>query len=203
MNLDMNNKAIENFIKNPHMDTMFLCKGKSVESGNWIIGYLTFHKTGKVFIKPVNGNALNSEEVDPKSICRSLNIYDDNKKLCFENDIVEFKNITNGTDRYLLWWNNRLSFMSIVSLETIFFNGKDFLCDNQKHISNYESFSNLMAGYDAYEKNYSEKIVIGNLFDNEAIIEKALKNSAYYETTKLYIDKYSKSEEYYDDEIEF
>lgn len=60
-----------------------------------------------------------------------------------------------------------------------------------------------MAGYDTYEKNYSEKIVIGNLFDNEAIIEKALKSSAYYETTKLYIDKYSKSEEYYDDEIEF
>lgn len=44
------------------MNERYFIQAKRIDNGEWIIGFITFHKTGKAFIKPINGNARSSEE---------------------------------------------------------------------------------------------------------------------------------------------
>ena len=78
------------------MKDRFLFKAKRIDNGEWIIGFLTFHKTGKAFIKPIFGDARSSEEVDPSTICQCSAVWDRNKTIMFENDVVEENRIVKG-----------------------------------------------------------------------------------------------------------
>lgn len=65
-----------------------LFKAKRIDNGEWVIGDLSHHKTGRVFIKPFHGSAMSSCEVDKSAICQYTGLTDKNGHKIFENDIV-------------------------------------------------------------------------------------------------------------------
>lgn len=67
---------------------IILFKAKRIDTGEWAFGYLSFHKTGKVFIKLVNEDATHSHEIDPETICQYTGIDDKFGKPIFENDLI-------------------------------------------------------------------------------------------------------------------
>lgn len=71
------------------MNDRYLFKAKRLDNGEWIIGFITFHKTGKAFIKPIFGDARSSEEVDPSTICQCIGKRDKYNHLIFENDLMD------------------------------------------------------------------------------------------------------------------
>lgn len=81
------------------MKDRFLFKAKRIDNGEWIIGFLTFHKTGKAFIKLIFGDARSSEEVDPSTICQCTGLKDMNGNLIWENDIIK-DNVIYGVVRW-------------------------------------------------------------------------------------------------------
>lgn len=54
----------------------------------WVEGDVSFHKTGKVFIKERNGSALNSYEIEPDTLSQYVCPDIENNPI-FENSIVE------------------------------------------------------------------------------------------------------------------
>lgn len=54
----------------------------------WVEGDVSFHKTGKVFIKERNGSALNSYEIEPETLSQYVCPDIENNPI-FENSIVE------------------------------------------------------------------------------------------------------------------
>lgn len=71
------------------MDDRYLFKAKRLDNGEWIIGFITFHKTGKAFIKPIFGDERSSEEVDQSTICQCIGKRDKYNHLIFENDLMD------------------------------------------------------------------------------------------------------------------
>ena len=72
------------------MEDRYLFKAKRLDNHDWILGFLSMHKTGKYFIRPIDGSALSSEEVDKNTICQCTGLKDKNGKLIWENDVVAY-----------------------------------------------------------------------------------------------------------------
>lgn len=131
------------------MKDRYLFKAKRIDNGEWIIGFLTFHKTGKAFIKPINGNARSSEEVDPSTICSCIG-NDRNGNLIWESDVVK---VYGDTDDF---GNDLFYFYKVVW-------NKDLCC---------WWLSDIYTQEDEYLYIYLKEIeVIGNVFDNPELLE--------------------------------
>ena len=137
------------------MEDRYLFKGKRLDNGEWIFGFLSIHKTGKCFIKPINGDALSSEEIDKNTICQCTGLKDKNGKLIWENDVIKY----HFRDLYA----------------QIRYGAYQSCFDSQKteHIGFYVDWSE--------RRNYRKDLgywinminaeVVGNIFDNPELLE--------------------------------
>lgn len=114
-----------------------LFKAKRNDNGEWVVGDLSHHKTGKVFVKPLNGSAISSCEVDKDTVCQCTGLKDKNGNLIWENDITLRTSVT-GTHKGKIIYSSDGSFCQ-----------KDF----------DTTFENLLI----HSESYFE--VIGNIFD--------------------------------------
>ena len=125
------------------MEDRYLFKAKRIDTNDWILGFLSMHKTGKYFIRPIDGSASSSKEVGPTTICQCTGLKDKNGKLIWENDITLRTSVT-GTHKGKIIYSSDGSFCQ-----------KDF----------ETTFENLLINSESYFE------VIGNIFDNKELLE--------------------------------
>lgn len=129
------------------MEDRYLFKAKRLDTHDWILGFLSMHKTGKYFIRPIGGSALSSEEVDKNTICQCTGLKDENGKLIWENDVAR-----------VCWQDNEAQCEEIAQVALDKFGYypwlDEYYCD----------------GCNLFNK-VRDIEVIGNIFDNPELLE--------------------------------
>lgn len=146
------------------MDDRFLSRGKRIDNGEWVIGNrIDDGVTGQVFIHTV-GNSVNESdkvgeegclqfvafEVAPSTICQCTGVKDKNGNLIWENDIVAY------CDSYS-------TESGLAEADCI---GKVVWDDET---ISFQVTNRLSA--ESYEVLGDECSVIGNVFDNQELLE--------------------------------
>lgn len=124
------------------MNNRYLFRAKRIDNGEWIVGDLSHHKTGKVFVKPLSGSAISTCEVDKDTICQCTGLKDKNGKMIWENDIVQYCDCT--VENYVIAW------------------------ESDKACFEYQQYGCSIMNFD--ELSEVEVEVIGNIFDNPELI---------------------------------
>ena len=129
------------------MEDRYLFKAKILDTHDWILGFLSMHKTGKYFIRPIGGSASSSEEVEKNTICQCTGLKDKNGKLIWENDIM----VAHLDDDY----PEDETYIRILWYESGF-------CSKEKG-------SEDISPIDKFDQEHFE--VCGNIFDNKELLE--------------------------------
>ena len=156
-----------------NMEERYLFKAKRLDTHDWILGFLSMHKTGKYFIRPIVGSALSSEEVDKNTICQCTGLKDKNGKLIWENDIVDFLG-HKGIVKYECG-SFGVAYRECIDWEEIESNicpvtGCDnalYACENDNFISLWE----ICWNFNDEDNSVNTVEVIGNIFDNPKLLE--------------------------------
>lgn len=128
------------------MEDRYLSKAKGIASGDWLVGYVVkYGYTGreKYYIVPSYASDLYAIEIDPSTICQCTGLKDENDKLIYENDIIRCKV---GTAK-VIW---------------------------DKSEWRIEWLKNDLWRKDLYYwavEDIQRIVVIGNIFDNEELLE--------------------------------
>ena len=139
------------------MENRYLCRGKRIDNGEWVEGYLIVDEKdySKYFIGYVLGtnedgtpHDLDVVQVDPSTICRCTGIKDKSGRLIWENDIIECKDGKHNFQTQIEWDAYCAGFI-------------------------FQDTETSAVGLDAITANglYSESKVVGNIFDNPELLE--------------------------------
>lgn len=146
------------------MQDRYLFRGKRIDNGEWVIGNrIDDGVTGQVFIHAV-GNSVNESdkvgeegclqfvafEVAPATICQCTGVKDKNGNLIWENDIVAY-------------WDSYSTESGLAEADCI---GKVVWDDET---ISFQVTNRLSA--ESYEVLGDECSVIGNVFDNQELLE--------------------------------
>lgn len=133
------------------MKNRYLCKAKRTDNGEWVIGGLVrygFTGREKYYIVPSYASDLYALGIDPSTICRCTGLKDKNGKLIWENDIIECKDGKHNFQTQIEWDAYCAGFI-------------------------FQDTETSAVGLDAITENglYSESKVVGNIFDNQELLE--------------------------------
>ena len=124
------------------MEDRFLFRGKKIDNGEWIQGYLYGIWERRYILWGMTNDIPNMVEVDPETVCQCTAMPDKNKKLVFEHDIV--------------WDSDERAFYEII------WNQED-MCWNVEDADGHKS---------EFEECYGSTIEVnGNRFDNPELLE--------------------------------
>lgn len=124
------------------MENRFLSRGKRIDNGEWIQGYLYGIWERRYILWGMINDIPNMAEVDPETVCQCTAMPDKNKKLVFEHDIV--------------WDSDERAFYEII------WNQED-MCWNVEDADGHKS---------EFEECYGSTIEVnGNRFDNPELLE--------------------------------
>jgi prophage lp2 protein 26 len=138
---------IEDFAKEKRwnvMENRFLSRGKQIDNGEWIQGYLYGIWERRYILWGMTNDIPNMVEVDPETVCQCTAMPDKNSKLIFENDIV-IKHNDDDKEPYLIRWSE-----------------------------NYAAWELAQCGcamYGFFDVDFGEIEVIGNAIDNPELLE--------------------------------
>lgn len=141
------------------MEDRYLFKAKRLDTHDWILGFLSMHKTGKYFIRPIGGSASSSEEVEKNTICQCTGLKDKNGKLIWENDIIH-KPFYTDYDAYA----NSEAYNGRIQYEDGGWSVEITKSDGSVCVSPIIEMI-------AYSKDIENFEVIGNIFDNPQLLE--------------------------------
>lgn len=126
------------------MENRFLFRGKQIDNGEWIQGYLYGIWERRYILWGMTNDIPNMVEVDPETVCQCTAMPDKNSKLIFENDIV-IKHNDDDKEPYLIRWSE-----------------------------NYAAWELAQCGcamYGFFDVDFGEIEVIGNAIDNPELLE--------------------------------
>ena len=129
------------------MENRFLSRGKRIDNGEWIQGYLYGIWERRYILWGMINDIPNMAEVDPETVCQCTAMPDKHGKLIFENDILsghidgEFPE--DETRKRVGWHENGW-------------------CTNEPGCDDYEELD------DFDSENFE---VIGNMIDNQELLE--------------------------------
>ena len=124
------------------MENRFLSRGKRIDNGEWIQGYLYGIWERRYILWGMTNDIPDMVEVDPATVCQCTAMPDKNKKLVFEHDIV--------------WDSDERAFYEII------WNQED-MCWNVEDADGHKS---------EFEECYGSTIEVnGNRFDNPELLE--------------------------------
>ena len=142
------------------MEDRYLFKAKRLDTNDWILGFLSMHKTGKYFIRPICGSASSSEEVEKNTICQCTSLKDKNGKLIWEGDIILFQLDNDDCPFPNKDTKKRLGKVFYKGFRTTFAIG---MGKNGSSSINDDLWK--------YVQNGNRVEVIGNIFDNPELLE--------------------------------
>lgn len=142
------------------MEDRYLFKAKRLDTHDWILGFLSMHKTGKYFIRPICGSASSSEEVEKNTICQCTGLKDKNGKLIWEGDIILFQLDNDDCPFPNKDTKKRLGKVFYKGFRTTFAIG---MGKNGSSSINDDLWK--------YVQNGNRVEVIGNIFDNSDLLE--------------------------------
>ena len=125
------------------MEDRYLFKGKRLDNGVWVQGYLFGIWEKRYILWGMTNDIPNMIEVDPSTICQCTGLKDKNGKLIWENDIVVYRDFTE--EKYVIARKQ----------DEACFEYQQYGCS----IMNFEQLSGC------------EVEVIGNIFDNAELLE--------------------------------
>ena len=154
------------------MQDRYLFRGKRIDNGEWVHGYLfdDGFENGRVFIGGIviekyNGTAcddwnvtgINFYEIDPNTICQCTGLKDKNGKLIWENDIV--KDLFSDVCAQIKYGSYQNCFDSTKAEHVGF-----YVCWPDKYTKRYRKDL-------GYWINMVDAEVVGNVFDNPELLE--------------------------------
>lgn len=129
------------------MENRFLSRGKRIDNGEWIQGYLYGIWERRYILWGMINDIPNMAEVDPETVCQCTAMPDKNGKLIFENDIlsghIDVGFPEDETRKRVVWHENGW-------------------CANEPGCDDYEALD------DFDSENFE---VIGNMIDNPELLE--------------------------------
>ena len=126
------------------MENRFLSRGKRIDNGEWIQGYLYGIWERRYILWGMTNDIPNMVEVDPETVCQCTAMPNKNNKLIFENDIA-IKHNDDDKEPYLIRWSE-----------------------------NYAAWELAQCGcamYGFFDVDFGEIEVIGNAIDNPELLE--------------------------------